>query len=92
MNMAPTKEQIRQYVLNTYSTALLNRGLRIEEVPDTFDLLEEGIIDSMGILELVAGLEDHFKIRADLETIEPSQLTIIGPLCEHVAAHCEAVV
>jgi acyl carrier protein len=83
----PNKEEIRSFILHLHSDKLTAKGLQANAVPENYDLLEEGLIDSMGVLELVSALEERFKIRIDLETIDINQLTIIGPFSEHVSTH-----
>jgi acyl carrier protein len=86
----PNKEEIRLFILHLHSDKLTAKGLQPNAVPDDYDLLEQGLIDSMGVLELVSALEERFKIRIDLETIDTNQLTIIGPFSEHVSTHSQS--
>jgi acyl carrier protein len=78
-----TAEVVRQFVAHHYQDRLPAGALTLGK--DT-DLLDSGIIDSFGILELVQALETHFSIRIDLEGLEPEKLTLVGPLCAYVAA------
>lgn len=79
-----TAENVRQFILNQYADSWESRNLRTEDVPDTFDLLLEGLIDSLGVLELVESIEDAFGLEIDLENLEADQLTVIGPLSNYV--------
>jgi len=85
----PSKEEVRKFILHLHSDKLTAKGLQPDTVPDDYDLLEQGLIDSMGVLELVSALQERFKIRIDLETIDTNHLTIIGPFSEHVSTHSE---
>ena len=62
------------------------KGLAAQDVPDDFDLLTEGVIDSLGIVQMIAALDAHFGVAIDLEELDPEQLTVIDPLCRYVAA------
>lgn len=79
-----TGEGVRQFILNRYAEALSTRNLKFETVPDNFDLLTEGVIDSLGLLELIDAVEDHFEIEVDFDRMDPEQITVIGPFCRHV--------
>ena len=60
-------------------------GLDPAELPDNFDFLLKGVIDSFGILEMVGSIQDEFRIQLDLETLDAEQITILGPLSLYVA-------
>jgi acyl carrier protein len=79
-----TAENVRQFILNHYADSWKSRNLRIGNVPDTFDLLLEGFIDSLGVLELIESIEDAFDLEIDLENLEADQLTVIGALSKYV--------
>ncbi len=48
---------------------------------DDTSFLEEGIIDSTGVLELVAFLEEHYGIRVEDEELIPENLDSIANIC-----------
>lgn len=81
----PRSDDVRAFILNRYSEQLKAKGLQPDLVPDDFDLLAEGIIDSMGVLDIVNGVEEQFSIQVDLESVPPEDLTVIGPLSRHIA-------
>jgi acyl carrier protein len=70
-----------------YARAINELGLDTAEVPDNFDFLLSGVIDSFGILELVSSIEGEFGIQLDMATLDAEQITILGPLSEYVAAN-----
>jgi acyl carrier protein len=51
---------------------------------DEDDLVEEGIIDSTGILELIEFLEDHFSIEVSEAETVPQNLGSISGLTQYV--------
>ena len=57
----------------------------IEELPDDCDLLLSGMVDSIGLLELVSALQQFAGRDIDFEILDPEQMTIVGPLCQFVA-------
>ena len=87
-----TAEEARTFVLSRLQGPLGAKRLSLESVPDDFDLLTEGVIDSMGIVELIAALEQQFDIRLDFEELDPESLTIVGPLCRYIEENSGAPV
>jgi acyl carrier protein len=59
-------------------------------LPDDFDLRINGVIDSLGFLELVTALEDNLGVALDLGDMPPDELTVLGPLSRAVALQVAA--
>ena len=64
--MAMNKDLIRNYINNE-----LIKDKDIGVIDSTYPLLENGVIDSLGIQKLIAYLEDTFSIRIEDEDIIP---------------------
>jgi acyl carrier protein len=77
-------ENVRQFIVDHYPDAWAGRNLTAERVPDSFDLLIEGVIDSLGVLELIGAVEEAFDIEIDLQYLDADQVTVIGPLSKYV--------
>ena len=82
-----TPEEVRQFLLTKYADSIHGIGLRPGEIGDDFDFLLSGVIDSFGVLEMVGSIEDQFRIRLDMATLDAEQITILGPLSTYVAEH-----
>jgi acyl carrier protein len=52
-----------------------------KNLPSDASLLEAGIIDSTGVLELIAYLEEQFKIKVDDDELVPENLDTIAGVC-----------
>ena len=76
---AKTEDRIRQFIADNF----LFREDRAS-VEDTESLLDAGLIDSTGILELVAFLENEFDIRVDDAEIIPENLDSIRSITGYV--------
>jgi acyl carrier protein len=61
-----------------------SRALAID-LTDDCDLLLSGVIDSLGLLDLVGAIGQHFGRELTFDEIDPEQMTIVGPLCRFVA-------
>jgi acyl carrier protein len=80
-----TPDQVRQFLLARYRGPIEELGLEPAGVPDDFDFLYRGVIDSFGILEMISSIEDEFRIQLDVATLDAEQITILGPLSRYVA-------
>ena len=74
-----TRETIREYVVNNF---IKGRGLKTLLDDDSF--LEEGAIDSVGVLELIAFLEETFSVRVEDEEIVPENFDSVNQLVNFV--------
>ncbi|MER8105245.1 phosphopantetheine-binding protein [Kitasatospora sp. NPDC094016] len=43
-----------------------------EQLADDHDLLSDGVIDSLGVLKLIAWVEDHFALPVDDTDLDPN--------------------
>lgn len=82
-----TPEGVRNFLLRKYSEPIKGVGLDPGELPDNFDFLVSGVIDSFGILEMIGSLEDEFLIQVDMGALDAEQITLLGPLSRFVAEH-----
>ena len=53
-------------------------------IADEDSLLDQGIIDSTGVLELIVFLEDEFKIKIEDDEVIPSNLDSIAQITSYV--------
>jgi acyl carrier protein len=79
-----TADDVRQFLTERYAPALSSVGMSLDSFADDYDLLERGIIDSIGILEMVGAVEAEFQIELDLEHLDAELLTRIGPFCRYI--------
>ena len=82
-----TSNDIRQFLLVKYSGTI--EALGLAELPDDFDLLLNGVIDSFGILEMISTIEEEFQVELDLAALDAEQITIVGPLSRFVASNAK---
>jgi acyl carrier protein len=79
MNQTPTvEERIREFVLKQFPLARKN-GLKSGE-----KWLESGLIDSLGILDLVHFLEEEFKIQVSDEELLPDNFQSLDGVASFV--------
>lgn len=69
--MSETRERIKAFIVESF---LFGEDKNLK---DSTSFLDEGIIDSTGILELVSYLEEEFSIAVDDEDLIPENLDSI---------------
>jgi acyl carrier protein len=79
-----TAAAVHDVILERLDEQLAAKGLTPSDVPPSFDLLLEGVIDSFGVVEIIMLLEARFRIEFDFDELPADDLTRIGPLAEYV--------
>lgn len=84
-------DDVRNFLQGFLSKKLEEQGRALpEDFSDEYDLLLSGLIDSLGLLELVSALSEFTGREIDFENLDPEKMTVVGPLCEFVSAQCAA--
>jgi acyl carrier protein len=84
MTPPATAEAVREAILDRVAEPLAAKGLTPSEVPPSFDLLLEGVIDSFGVVEMIVMLEQRFAVDFDLDDLPADDLTNVDALAEYV--------
>lgn len=84
----PTPDDVRHAVLESLDEPLRDAGHDPATLPDDFDLLAAGIIDSFGVIELIVEINERFGLDVDFEELDPEGLTVLGPFSRYVAEVC----
>ena len=77
--MKSIEEKIRTYIAE--NILFSNNGYRYS---DDASFLEEGIVDSMGIMELVVFVEETFGITVDDEDLTPDNFDSVANLAAYI--------
>ena len=85
-----TPDNVRGFLLTRYYEPIIAMQLSLTEIPDDFDLLLSGVIDSFGILEMISAIEDEFRIQLDLALLDAEDITRIGPLARYIAENANS--
>lgn len=72
------RDQIRNFILENF---ILEKP---EDLVDDESMLEKGIMDSTGILELVAFLESTFEIKVEDEELIPENLESVANIVNYL--------
>jgi acyl carrier protein len=81
--MAPTQGEARA-LIGAYITENLLLGT-IEVIDDDASLLESGVLDSTGVMEMVAFIEETFHLSLDDADLTPENLDSIDRICTLIA-------
>ena len=74
-----TREQIKNYIAETFLFS--DDGFNMS---DDVSFLDEGIIDSMGVLELIMFVEETFGISVEDDDIKPENFDSVNKLYEYI--------
>jgi acyl carrier protein len=78
------KQAIRKFIYDKFPLA------KSRKLQDSSQLLEEGVLDSLGVLELVNFLQDEHGIPIDDEELVPENFASIDAIAAFVEAKVEA--
>jgi acyl carrier protein len=83
---AVTPDAVQDFLREYVAKYLRGQGREVPpELSDDCDLLLSGYIDSLGLLELMTAIQDHFGREIDFDELDAEQMTIVGPLKRFVA-------
>lgn len=66
---------VEQFILSEFMT-----GSAVGEIPPDEDLLATGIVDSHGVLQLVAFLRSHYGVTVSDEELKPENFQTLGAI------------
>lgn len=76
--MTNVREKLRRFIVETFLFG------EERDLADNTSLLEEGIVDSTGVMELVAFLEQEYDINVHDEELVPENLDSIGNILAYL--------
>jgi acyl carrier protein len=86
----PTEAGVRSFVVSAITTELSNAGIDPATLNEQSDLFAAGIIDSLGVIELIAVVSDEYGIDSDWDDYDPEELLVLGPFCRYVVEKATA--
>jgi acyl carrier protein len=75
--MTDRSREIRSFVLGQITERMKLLDLAPTEVDGSLNLVESGLLDSMGFVELVGSVENKFQVEINFEDLEPSEFTTL---------------
>ena len=83
---AVSADDVMAFVVAELDQPLREAGVDPAAVSGDFDLYAAGLIDSFGLIELIASVEERFSLDVDFEELDPESMTVLGPLSSFIAA------
>lgn len=80
-------DRVKSLIAAILEPKLAALGLTRATLSDDLDLRDQGVIDSLGFVELVAALELQLGAPLDLSDLDPEHLTRVGALARHIAGN-----
>lgn len=85
MNLDEVRQQLRHFILENYLFTDDEAALK-----DDDSFLEGGVLDSMGILELIEHLDESFGIKVEGDELVPDNLDSINSLITFISSKIPA--
>jgi len=83
---AVTPDSVQDFLREYVAKYLRGQGREVPaDLVDDCDLLLSGYVDSLGLLELMTAIQDHFGREIDFDALDAEQMTIVGPLRRFIA-------
>jgi acyl carrier protein len=76
-----TAATVRHFVLDEFLS-----GDGVDDLDDDFDLVSTGVIDSLGLLELLSWMQEQFQIAISDEVLGPNELRSVHAISSFVDA------
>lgn len=73
------KQKIKEFILTEICEDL---GLDLQDIDDDKKLIEEGILDSLGILKLLSFLDEELNISIPAEKVNLENFENLNTICE----------
>ncbi|NLE61831.1 MAG: acyl carrier protein [Planctomycetes bacterium] len=80
--------QVRAFIIGWLEEYAKARAMTLPAVADDTDLLESGLVDSMGFVELISAIEGRFGCEVDFGQLCSDNFTTLGGLVASVASPC----
>lgn len=74
--------EIKRFVLDEFAP-----DVRADELADDFDLLDNGIVDSLGLLRLIAWVGERYDIEVEEVELTPDDFRSVEAIADFVGSH-----
>ena len=75
-------EAVRRFVSDRVRAQAQQRKLPMDGLTDDLNLVETGLFDSLGFVELIAAVEEEFGVEVDFGVVDPETFTTLGGIIQ----------
>lgn len=76
----PAADEVTRFITDE----LTREQLEADELAADYDLLDSGLVDSLGLVQLISWTGERFEIDLDAIDIHPEQFRTVGTICAFV--------
>jgi len=80
--VALSPEAIEKYIRHHLAQAAQEKGVTLPEIDGQSNLLDLGVLDSLGFVQMLMGLEAEFGLEMDLTEMDPEEFTSLQGLVD----------
>jgi acyl carrier protein len=94
MTTPVSRDDVRAHLVGQVIDLMAHQGgaaVDAAAISDDTDLLLDGYIDSLGLLELTESLNEFSGVEIDFNELDPELVTVVGPLTDFVASKTAAL-
>ena len=77
--------QIRTFIVARLTDILRAKGKPADGVTDQTNMIQDGLVDSLGFLEITTAIENEFDVELDFAELDPETFTTVGGLARAAA-------
>lgn len=77
-------DEVGRFIVSHLLQSFKANNITEKDITDDFDLMKRGIIDSIGLIQLFAAIEERFGIEVDFEDMDTDNLTVLGSICRYI--------
>ena len=75
--MPANEDQLRQFILAHVASLAKEKGIALPSMSDEVNLLDMGVLDSLGFIELLLLLQERFGIELQLAELDPAEFSTL---------------
>jgi acyl carrier protein len=69
-------------VIERIQAAAAANGTSLAGLDDEFNIVDSGVLDSIGFIDLITSIEDQFDLEIDLSEADPDEFTTLAGLVD----------
>lgn len=80
-----TCDDVHKFLQEYISGLFKLKGISFDgDLPDDYDMILSGAIDSVGLLDLILEVQNRFGVELEFDELDPEEMTVVGPLCRYI--------